>query len=669
MPSHNLALRARHLPRLSLTLLQRFTLVGLTATAACAIAIGVAATRYEVADQLDHFAQKAALTATYLLAPTVSAADFEVATPAGVLAWDERMKRVLGRTEILRIKVFSPDGTLVYSDEPALIGQKVDLAEGHEFREALGGVVAAEVGEGRRVDKSGAVSEGPLLEVYVPVFQAGTERVIGVYEVYQDYAPIAALTRRIHAIAWLASSLAFAVLFLSLFAVVRAASRQLVFMAYHDPLTGVANRHRLREALEGALRAEFPDTRPALLYVDLSRFKAVNDSFGHKVGDELLRQVAARLSGALGEDELLARVGGDEFVVLLPRTRVEHEAVQRAELLLAAMRDAFTVRGQTLHVGASIGIAMYSSDGGTWEDLITRADTAMYRAKQAGVGVESYRPQMVRYTRERLELEEDLTRAVQEGAIRLVYQPIVSLPEGAVTGAEALARWDDSRRGPVPPSVFIPVAEETGLIRLLDRCVIERAIAQAATWSAGGTPLRVAVNVSAATFAEASFTDFVASTLRELGLPAALLTLEITERVLLDGDSTRESLETLSRLGVNIALDDFGTGYSSLSYIQTLPIDVIKIDRSFVQQLDTTAGGDAIVRTIIGLANNLGVSSLAEGIEEPRQLAWLAANGCTYGQGYYLGRPIAPDALIALANEGAVFMAATPHAEGVSLSA
>ena len=417
---------------------------------------------------------------------------------------------------------------------------------------------------------------------------------------------------------------------------------QLVYEAYHDGLTGLASRALFREKLHRALDISRRDDDVAILFLDLDGFKEVNDSLGHAAGDQLLVQVASRLRGAVRDGDTVARFGGDEFAVLVESIVAMADAETVAHRIIAALGEPFPVGGRELHVGTSIGIAS-AADAGDIEQLQRNADLAMYKAKAAGgSGAATYDPQMHDQLVARLELESDLRVALDRGELVLHYQPTVSLESGEIAGFEALVRWDHPTRGLVSPLDFIGIAEATGLIVPLGRWVITEACRQAVAWGAGTSRrLRMAVNVSVRQFDHGDLSAMVSQVLADTGMQADQLVLEMTESVLLsDTDENLTQLLRLKALGVTLAMDDFGTGYSSLAYLRRFPMDVLKIDRSFVDRLGGDTQDVALVRTIVRLGKSLGMATVAEGIEDDAQAAALLEMGCDFGQGYHLSRPL-----------------------------
>ncbi|WP_298952676.1 EAL domain-containing protein [uncultured Methylobacterium sp.] len=442
-------------------------------------------------------------------------------------------------------------------------------------------------------------------------------------------------------------------------------------LAAQDPLTELPNRRVFRAAL--AAVAERPRTGPephpfAVLFLDLDRFKLVNDTLGHKVGDGLLQEVGRRLSALLGEGEMLARLGGDEFAVLMPAAGPP-DAERLARRIAEAVARPFQVENHQIRTSVSIGIAIGPDDGDGADDLLIAADLALYAVKSSRRGAFRFFDRaMSEGLEERREIEAELRRALERNELELYCQPSVALAGGRIAGFEALTRWNHPVRGPIPPSLFIPIAEECGLIHALGQWSLEEACRHAATWP--GSP-RIAVNLSPVQFAGQDLVAMVRQTLTRTGLPASRLELEITEQMLLDNsEHTRRVLRDLKALGLRIAMDDFGTGYSSLNYLRAFPFDKIKIDRSFVSGLGEAPGSDArdgaqnaaIVRAVIEIARSLGMHTTAEGVETPEQNRALAALGCDEAQGYLHSRPVpvaAVPGLIAQWKPGASLAART----------
>jgi diguanylate cyclase (GGDEF)-like protein len=415
--------------------------------------------------------------------------------------------------------------------------------------------------------------------------------------------------------------------------------------ALYDALTGLPNRSLFNERLSADFASRSDDRLLAVLLIDLDDFKAVNDSYGHDAGDALLVAFGERLRGAIRDGDMAARLGGDEFVIVLPACADLQVPGRVAERVLEAINSPFDVAGHLLTVHASVGVAVAGADALTPDDLVRNADLAMYRAKSRGKDrFELFEPEMQSAGMIQLELRTDLAEAIDLGDLRLHYQPVVDIRTGRTVGFEALVRW--LRDGVlINPAAFVPIAEESGLIDRLTDWVLDEACRTTAAWCKPGERPWVSVNLSSCQLLRSDIVARVGRSLAETGLPADCLVVEITESALLDIDLARPAVERLSELGVRLAIDDFGTGYSALSYLARLPIDIVKIDRSFVAALEQAGPEEAIAIAIIDLARRLGLTTIGEGIETSAQLDQLAALGCDLGQGYYLGRPAANEDL------------------------
>jgi diguanylate cyclase len=406
-----------------------------------------------------------------------------------------------------------------------------------------------------------------------------------------------------------------------------------------DELTGLANRRGLYEQARQVFSAQ-QSRRVALLVLDLDSFKEVNDSLGHLTGDQLLTRVASRLREGLRDDVVLARLGGDEFAVLMPGVCVD-EAVVVGRRLLERLATPIALRDVTLHVEASIGVAMYPAHGSGLEDLLRHADRAMYVAKQEQCGVKVHEGAGDDVGRSRLHLVAELHTALENDQFTLHYQPQLELRTGAVNAVEALVRWQHPVRGLLYPGDFLPLAASVGLMRPLTALVMRKAVAQAAQWARDGMPLTVAVNLPSALVVDADLPTRVAALLAEARLPASALQIEITEDTLMaDRQRGRDVLHELRQLGVHVSIDDYGTGYSSLAYLRELPVDELKLDRSFIFSMADDARAAAIVASTVALARSLGLRIVAEGVESAAALAELTRYGCDAAQGYHIGRPV-----------------------------
>jgi diguanylate cyclase (GGDEF)-like protein len=418
-------------------------------------------------------------------------------------------------------------------------------------------------------------------------------------------------------------------------------------VASHDSLTGLSNRAALqRELTRATRRSNRHRKRFAVMFIDLDRFKHINDTLGHGVGDLLLKVCSERLSGLLREDDAVARFGGDEFVLLLENLSNASDAAVIAEKALAACAQPFIIDGHELHVSASIGVSVYPEDGSDAETLLKNADTAMYRSKEkGGATYRFYAAQMNAQGTERLTLESGLRRAVERGELDLHYQPKMNLKSQNIVGVEALMRWNHPVLGMVSPVQFIPIAEETGLIESMGRWALERACADARSWrECGLPPVQMSVNLSPRQLGSATLVSDIEGILKASGMEPSLLELEITEgAMMLNPEHAATVLRALRDIGVKLAIDDFGTGYSSLSYLKRFPLSTVKIDRSFINDLSQDANAQALIDGIITLAHGLRMKVVAEGVETQAQLDHLRIRGCDEIQGYWLCKPVPAD--------------------------
>ena len=420
----------------------------------------------------------------------------------------------------------------------------------------------------------------------------------------------------------------------------------------YDPLTGLPTRVAIVAAAEHTIaEAQQANVPFAVTVLNVSRFKAINDSLGHEVGDELLRRLSQRLRAVLANGDVLGRLAGDEFVVLGRVGTGTIAAEVTVETIFAALREPFAVEGHDIEVAVSAGISMFPAHGATFDVLLRRAETAMRAARSIARGsFRFYSEEMSKSEEERLALEADLRHAIRDGQLELHYQPKVDISGGRVRSAEALLRWKHPKRGFVPPNVFIPIAEETGLILSIGEWVLRRACMQMRAWlDSGMPPLRVSVNLSAKQFRQLDLTAVVCSALEDAKLQPGYLELELTESSIMhDAEASAATLQLLSTMGVHISIDDFGTGYSNLSRLWRLPLDKLKIDRSFVRELLSNSDDVAIVKAIITLAHSLRLGVVAEGVETQEQLEHLRELGCDQYQGFYCSPAVPPDAFIEL---------------------
>jgi predicted signal transduction protein with EAL and GGDEF domain len=522
----------------------------------------------------------------------------------------------------LRVKLYSPDGVVTYSNTHSLIGTRPnEVSVAHVFRDQTTATDVTHLGA-----EGGGGPNMKALETYAPVTIGGSRA--GVLEIYQDYGPVAsAASSTFWPVAAVLGAILL-VLYVSLYPLLRRVTRRLrrqveeiEHQAMHDSLTGLPNRVLFRDRLEQALhQARRNPGEMAVMFLDLDRFKEVNDTLGHESGDVLLREVGQRLLHSLRAGDTVARLGGDEFAVLATGLDDTDDA---------------------LEVEASIGIATFPEHGTDVDTLLRHADVAMYQSKQAHSGAGIYSPERDVYSPDRLKLLGELRRAIEQGELILYYQPQVSLKTSEVLGFEALVRWPHPEQGLLAPDRFLPFAEHTGLVKPLTRYVMREAVRSCAKWQQAGLDLGVAVNLSGRDLLDLHLPDEVRLLLNETGIDPARLELEITENTILtDPVRTRTILNRLKELGVRLAIDDFGSGYSSLGYLKRLPLDTLKIDKSFVMTMMSDEDSAAIVRSTIDLAHNLGLQVVAEGVSNEQITQILSSLRCDAAQGFYFAGPI-----------------------------
>jgi diguanylate cyclase (GGDEF)-like protein len=623
-------------------LLGRFALLSLLAVVA--MGFGLAQTlKHQIHDRaLANAAQSADLIARFGIQPQLAATDLgRPLAPEAVDALDSLLHAGYSSEPVLSVTVFNPAGRVVYSSEHDLIGRT--LGDGREIAGAMNGRGTARVtSEPRHADRG----TGRLIDAEVPLRVASGGPPSGVLEVHMSYRPVAATIRRDTRRLYIFLTLGLVALWAVLYRIAAGASRELrrqsesnAYQARHDDLTGLPNRSAFYEAID---RAVIPDggTRSAVMVIDLDRFKEVNDTLGHHTGDLLLREAAGRLTEALRDSDVLARLGGDEFAVLLPTLAEIETATAVAERIRAALEQPFELQDITVHVGASVGIALAPDHGDSADELLQRADVAMYLAKDSSASYQIYDAATDPYSASRLGMVAELRRALDERELELHFQPKASLASGAVDGVEALVRWNHPVRGQIPPNDFIPLAERTGLITRLTVYVLDAALRQCAEWADMGIDIAVAVNLSARNVADPELPSMVHGLLEKHSVDPRRLVLELTESTLMaDPKRAKDVLARLHRMGVGLAIDDFGTGYSSLTYLSELPVTELKIDRSFVMSMSTSDGDAFIVRATIDLGRNLGLRVVAEGVESESIWNRLGELGCDVAQGYYLRRP------------------------------
>ena len=565
-----------------------------------------------------------------------------------------------GDLHVARIQIWNEQRTIVYSTDSALIGHGAEGQPAPELSEALQGATASEVisnrGDVEKQNRALVQRYGDLLEVYTPIRAKGSRATVGAFELYIPYAPVAAAIAHDTHRLYLVLVIGLTVLYAVLFRLVASASRELrrraeelkehaersAHDACHDPLTSLPNRSLFRDRAHQAILASARHGHnTALLLIDLDRFKEINDTLGHHSGDLLLREVGPRLRRVLRESDTVARFGGDEFGILLTHVSGTGAAEEVARALHRALEEPFAIQGLTLDVEASIGIALHPLHASDFEELMQRADVAMYRAKAKRSGYEVYVPSEDESDATKLKLASELRQAPHRNELVMHYQPKADLRTGRIVGAEALMRWRHPRHGVMMPDRFIPLAERSGLIRSLTFFAARTALTQARTWCEAGIELTVSVNLSTRDLIDVSLPEEIAELLEETRVPAHLLELEITESVIMaDPMRARGVVARLRDMGVKVAIDDFGSGYSSLGYLKRLPVNDLKIDKSFVINMMEDSGDAVIVQSTIDLAHNLGLTVIAEGVESDETWRRLRALGCDVAQGWLIGRPL-----------------------------
>ena len=609
------------------------------------------------------------------------------------LGLEAKTVHLMAPSHIVKIKVYNRDGLTVFSSDPRQIGESRKDNTG--FQMALAGSPASELTHRNSFDSfEGARAEVDLISSYLPIHTATEGEIPGVMELYQDVTSTATeIDDVLTEVVVVGGAVLLALYLMQLIVVNRAqgtlrlqeerlveanreldarvaertrelaqtnaqlqdevterrrAEVRLDHLAHHDPLTGLPNRLTFSEHLKALItRAHSTQQQVAVLFIDLDRFKDINDTMGHTVGDELLCEVARRLVGVVQPGEVLARLGGDEFVYVMENLSSTEDAATAAQQLIARIAAPVDLRGYDVRVSASIGISVYPTDGQDTDHLLRAADTAMYEAKRQGRNTHHfYTAAMTHYAQERALLERHMRQSIANGELQVHYQLKVASPEGGrPSGAEALVRWNHPELGAVPPSRFIPLAEETGFIVELGTWVLRTACQQMAQWRAQGIELPLlSVNLSVRQLARPDIVEVVRSAIEDAGIPARCLELEITESVIMNAEDSIQVMESLTALGISLSVDDFGTGYSSLAYLKMLPIHTLKIDRSFVVGIGDSRGDQSIIRAVIGMAKSLGLTTIAEGVETPEQLAFLQKEGCDQIQGFLFGKPMAADA-------------------------
>jgi diguanylate cyclase (GGDEF)-like protein len=636
------------------SLLGKFAITSLIPIALLGVLFGQTR-RIRIQEQiLDNNTHAAELIARLGIQPLLRASDLgRGLDPNRYRILDNTLRAGLIGDEVARIKIWNRDSRVVYSDDPRIVGRTFRPSSG--LQAALQGEVSAHVeSELTEAEEAGERNLGQLLEVYVPLQFGDYQRPAGAFEIYLPYGPIAAAIQRETTRMYLLLLAGLIFLYAALFRIVKTASQRLrrqaaenEHLALHDALTDLPNRTLFHDRIDQAiLTAERENASLGVLIIDVDRFKEVNDTLGHRSGDQLLQQIGTRLQATVRESDTVARLGGDEFGVLLPKVADRRAATNVADKVRKELERSFMLKGLALDIEASVGIALYPEHGADADTLIQHADVAMYAAKEGHSHYEFYAIKHDQYSPARLALLGELRRALHEGELVLHYQPKADVASAQIRGVEALVRWQHPSRNLLMPMEFVPLAEHTGLMRPFTLHVLDEALRQCDEWRQSGLRLRMAVNLSVRNLQDEQFPEDVARLLGKWGIPARWLELEITESaVMTDPTRAMAILDRLSFMGVRLSLDDFGTGHSSLSYLQRMPVNEVKIDRSFVMNMATDENDATIVRTTIELGRNLGLETVAEGVETPEIWNQLASLGCDMAQGYYLTRPVPPQEL------------------------
>jgi diguanylate cyclase (GGDEF)-like protein len=642
-----------------LSLVTRFAAVSLTLVVLLGVALSQVLSSLIERRALESAKQAAILSVAVGIQPLLGDEDLSGPLSRDVRAkLDRALSGSLRGTEVARIKVWNADSHLIYSADPHTVSPAtaVDPQPSAELGEALEGKIEVELITGSDESDNQVLLDryGSLLEIYVPIrdtADAPGAGPAGVFELYLPYAEVQAAIRADQKRAFLVVGLGLLVLWLGLFRTVATASRQLRrhaertdFEAAHDSLTGLPNRTLLLDCIEKALRER--DEGGALLLLGIDRFREVNDTLGHTHGDALIVAVGRRLDEFAGDGDVVARLGGDEFGVLLRAIDGESGARAAAEQVREALRTPFDVAGLSLAIDVSLGLGLLpasSADSDSdvdAETVLRQADVAMSEAKHGHAGLAVYASEHDHHSTEQLQLLGELRVAIDQRQLLLHYQPKLDLDTGEVRGVEALVRWQHPERGLVPPDSFVPTAERTGLINALTDYVLDMALGKAAHWLEQGLSVPMAVNISARSLLDAGFPDRVLAALSARRIPPASLILEITETTIMEDPAhALAALQRLHDAGVYLSIDDFGTGYSSLAYLKQLPVDEIKIDRSFISSLTVDARDRLIVASTVSLGRALGLDVVAEGVEDGQTVAVLRTLGCDLAQGFLFGRP------------------------------
>ena len=599
--------------------------------------------------------RSAQLLAHLAIQPQLSPRDLRLGlAPAQVRALDRQLSTRPVAESLARIKIWTAQHRVIYSEDHGLIGRTLEPSD--DLVNALEGKPndAQLVTPSANSETASEVGLGQLIEVYVPHRFAPSGPPAGAFEIYLSYRPIAAAVARDKRMIVIVVAIGLALLWAVLYRIVARASRRLrrqaqdnYRLARYDPLTGLPNRTLFIEGVAEAVRREAPEgTAVAVLLIDLDRFTEINSTLGHANGDLVLSEVAGRLSSDLGDDTLAARLGGDEYAVLCPHSTGVAGALETAAAVQSSLESPIVLEGVALNVEASVGIAVMGEHADDPAVLLRRADAALAHARSRGSRIEVYSETHDRFDATRLRLLGEVRGALERKEFVLFYQPKLDLRSSRVTGLEALVRWRHPEHGLLQPQSFVPLIEQTALVGPLARYVIDEALRQLVSWARRGIGLDVSVNLSARNLLDPGLSEQIAEVLAAHRVPARRLTVEVTESAaMLDPERAVAVLEALRIAGVGVSVDDFGTGNASIEYLAALPATEIKIDRSFITPITEDVRADAIVRSTVDLAHNLGMSVVAEGIETEAAMQRVGALGCDAGQGYFISRPLPADEL------------------------
>ena len=558
---------------------------------------------------------------------------------------------------IVKVKIYNLQEITIFSTEYSQIGQNKSNSSG--FSNAINDEITTQLGHRDSFQAiNSKIENRELLSTYIPIYDKEAEReIIGVFEIYKNHSQIELKNGTVLECYSQRQQLQSSIHTVWSFRDVterQKAEQIIAHQAFHDALTGLANRSSFNRKLASAIEeSRQTQSKLAVLFFDLDRFKTINDTLGHAVGDLLLQKVAKRLVNCIREGDTIARWGGDEFTILLPHINSTEDVTAIAKRIFKALHPPFVLENYHLHITTSIGIAVYPDRGTDSETLLKNADAALYKAKERRNNYQYYDRSINSQGEKLFELENKLRYALEQQEFLLHYQPIIDITTGRIVKMKALLRWQNPALGLIAPNIFIPIAEDNGLIVPIGEWVLEQACQQNKYWQKIGLkPFKVSVNLSPRQFHEHNLTGKIVKILRKTGLQSSYLELEITETVTIQNENIAQKIfQKLKKMGVSLAMDDFGTGYSSLSYLKQFPFNTLKIDRSFVQNAFNSSEDRAIIRAIIDLGRDLNISVVAEGVETNESQVFLQNLGCRYMQGYYFSRPLTAEKATELLQE------------------